>query len=414
MLLFILKFPIAFAFGIASAIFLTQTPFGAEVIFRRVFNSLNSYPLIAVPLFILVGRILTTGGVARRLFRFALSLVGFLRGGLGHVNVLISILFAGMSGSATADAAGIGALEIPAMLEEGYDLDFSCAITAASATIGPIIPPSILMVVFGWLADVSIGKLFLGGMIPGILMGIFMMIYTHFVALKRNYPRSEKIEIREIWLSFKDSFFALLVPIIIMGGILLGVFTATEASIVAAIYSLFISLFIYRDLKLRDLPQIFLDAAIESGAVLLIIAFSSAFAWQISMLKIPELIQEYVFSFSFSPFWLLLVLNIILLIIGMFINGTAALIMITPMVVAFGKAAGIDPIQLGVLLILNLQIGSLTPPVGTILFVVSTVGKIDMLTLIRSLIPFWIILILILLIITYFPRVSLFLPTILF
>jgi len=408
----VLGCPVAFSFGISSTIGLWQMGnIPLQLVPQRMFTALDSFPLLAIPLFILAGRLMSTGGIARRIFRFAASIVGHIRGGLGHVNILASMFFAGMSGAAVADAAGLGAIEIPAMVEEGYDVEFSAVVTAASATIGPVIPPSIPMVVFGWLGGVSISKLFLGGVIPGILMGVALMVYVYVVSGRRNYPRRPRATLREVWVSFKESFLALLTPLIIMGGILGGAFTTTEAAVIAVLYTFIVSSLVYREISLKDLPAMFTEVAVDTAAIGLILATASVFAWLLTVYNIPSQLQRLVFSLSPSPAVVLLTINIALLVIGMFLNTTAALILFTPVLVAIGNAIGIDMVHLGVMVVVNLCIGMLTPPVGVVLFVTSSVAKLSITRLLRGMGPVWLALLAVLLLITYVPALTTFIPS---
>ncbi|MFC1799039.1 TRAP transporter large permease [Thermodesulfobacteriota bacterium] len=407
----IIGVPIAFIFGVISTYTLVlMQSIPLEIIPQRLFSAIDSFPLLAVPLFILAGRIMSTGGIARRIFDFTLAIIGHFRGGLGYVNVVVSMFFAGMSGAAIADAAGLGTIEIPVMVEEGYDIEFASAITAASATVGPVIPPSIPMIIFGWLGNVSITKLFLGGIIPGILMGMSMMIYVYFISRKRNYPKRDISNLREVVKHFFKSILALLTPIIIMGGLLGGVFTATEAASVAAVYAFIVAVFVYRDLTFKELPEILIETAVDTGAVLLILGMASIFSWLLTIHQIPAHLEKFILGSGFSKVTILLALNIMLLIVGMFLNTTSALVMFTPLILVIGAAIGMSPIQIGVITVINLCIGMLTPPVGVVLFVTARVADISVTKLIKEVNPILIFLLAVLALVTYFPAVTMYIP----
>jgi C4-dicarboxylate transporter DctM subunit len=408
-------FPIAFALGLSSAItVLALGNLPLTLLPQRMFTSVDSSSFLAVPLFIIAGEVMSKGSVAKKIFDFANSLVGHIPGGLGHVNVLGSVFFAGMSGSAAADAAGLGALEIEAMTQAGFDRDFSCAMTAASACIGPIIPPSILMIIYGMLTEASVTQLFLGGIIPGLLMAIGLMIYAFIQSKRKNYPRQPWPSFKIVWRELRKSFFALITPFIIMGGIVGGVFTPTEAAVMAVFYTLFVSFFIHRDMKLCELPQVFLRAAVTCSTVMLIVACASLFAWLVTMFRLPNSMHAFLIQYISSPYILLLMINIVLLIAGMFENGSGALVMFVPVFYPLIVSYGIDPVHFGVMCVFNLVIGGLTPPVGIVLFITATVGKIPIERLVKALLIPIAILVAVLMIVTYIPSVVLFVPSLLY
>lgn len=380
---------------------------------QRMYASVNSFTLLAIPLFIFAGLLMNMAGVSRRLFAYANTLVGHITGGLGHVNIVASMFFAGMSGSAVADAAGLGAIEMKAMKDAGFDDGFSGAVTAASSTIGPIIPPSIPMVLFGGLTSVSVGRLFLGGFIPGLVMGFSLMLVVYFVAKKRNYPVSPKSTFKENWAAFMDALPSLIMPLIILGGILSGLFTPTEAATVACLYALALGVFVYKELNLEKLWILLLETMRNTAQVMAIIAAAGLFGWVMTYQGIPAAIIESIMGFTDNKYVVLLIINIILLMLGCFMEGNAILILTVPIMVPIAKQFGIDLVHLGVVMCLNTMIGTVTPPVGMCLYPVMTLGNLTMGDLVKEIIPFLIILIAALLLVTYISPLATFLPKLL-
>jgi C4-dicarboxylate transporter DctM subunit len=339
------------------------------------------------------------------------NFVGHVRGGLGYVNVLASMLFAGISGSALADVFGLGSIEIPMMVEDGYDKDFAAAVTASSSIIGPIIPPSIAFVVFGAIANVSIAALLLGGILPGILLGIAMMAIVGWISKIRNYPKSEiRATWKEIFYATKESALAIIAPIIIIGGILSGIFTPTEAAVIADVYALIIALFIYKEIKFSDLPRIFLKSAIATAACFLIISTAGIFGWMLAAEEIPIKVMNFIQSISSNPIIILLLINFLLLFIGTWMDLTATLIILTPVLLPIAISIGMNPVHFGVMMILNLEIGHITPPMGLCLFGAATVSKLPVENVIKALIPFIIACIFVLFLVTYIPDLVLLIP----
>jgi tripartite ATP-independent transporter DctM subunit len=362
----------------------------------------------------LAGMIMNSGGITRRLFGFANSLVGHMNGGLAQVNVLASIIFAGMSGSATADSAGLGQVEIKAMVDEGFDKDFSAAVTAASATIGPIIPPSIGMVIYGSIAGVSIAALFIGGLIPGLLSGLALMIINNLVCKKRKYPRRDRREpIVEMLKSFWKAFPPLLTPIIILGGIVLGIFTPTEAAAVASLYAFILGYFVFKEITLRNTINILFEVGKISASIMLIVSTASVFGWVLAHQAIPQQIAKALISTFGNKYLILLVLNILLLILGCFMETVAITLITVPVLSPLLDGAGISKLHFGVVLVLNLTIGLITPPMGMSLYVVSAVAKTTFEMVLREIIPYLIVLIAVLFLITYIPALVTYLPNIL-
>jgi tripartite ATP-independent transporter DctM subunit len=396
--------------GICSALFIFMGGFNPITLIQKVSMSANSFTLLAAPFFILMGNIMNNSGVTRRMFNFANVLVGNLPGGLGHANVLASVMFAGMSGTAVADAGGLGNIEIKAMREAGYDDDFSCAITAASSVIGPIIPPSFPMVIIAVTAEASIGRLFLGGIVPGFLMGITLMIMVSTYAYKRNYPRNPKPTLKILWKAFREAFWALLAPVILFAGIFSGVFTPTEASVVAAFYSLFLGLFIYKEISIKDLPKVLFPTAETTGVVMALVMTSSVFGWMLSVSQVPQAMSNILLSIAGNKFILLVLINVFLIFVGMFMDSTAAILILSPILVPVMLNFGIDITQACLIIIMNLMIGVITPPVGIVLYVVANVAKVNFERVTKATLPFLIPLFIVLLMVTFIPWMTTFIP----
>jgi tripartite ATP-independent transporter DctM subunit len=411
-LLMVVGCPIAFAMVLSSLFYILlvgQIDF--IIIPQRLSGGLDSFPLLAIPLFLLAGTLMNEFGITQRIFVLAQALVGHITGGLGHVNVLASMIFAGMSGSAIADAGGLGAIEMEAMNKAGYRREFSAAITASSSIIGPIIPPSISMVIYGVIASVSISKLFAGGLIPGIVMGVSLMIVIYYRAKsgKEKCPVTARSSIKEILKGIKVSFLPLLAPGIIVGGILLGIFTPTEAGGVAVVYTVILGIY-YRELTVSGMITALQKTFLSTATVLFLIAGGSVFAWLIALAKLPEHFAELLFTISSNKYVILMMINIFLLIQGFFMSATAGVVIVAPMLLQVAQTIGVDPIHLGVFLIINLMIGIITPPVGMVLFTVSEVAEIKVEEVIRAIFPFYLPLVITLLLVTYFPQLVMFLP----
>jgi tripartite ATP-independent transporter DctM subunit len=375
-----LGFPIAVCMGLTAVIFFVVLGEVDTLLMvpARMYSSTTSFTLLAIPFFILVGNLMNTGGMTQRIFRFAQCMVGHIKGGLGHVNVVNSMIFAGMSGSAVADAAGIGMVELEAMTKAGFDRRFSAAVTAATSTIGPIIPPSIPFVIFGSMTGTSVGRLFLGGFIPGLIMGIAMMITVYIISDRRGYPRERKATWREFLASGLGAWSAMACPVIIIGGILLGIFTPTEASVVASIYALILTLVVYKEITLRDLPRILWETLEHTIRVMFIISAAGIFGWLLIQQRVPEAVIQGLLSLSQNPWVLLLIINIILLILGCFMEVISIMLLTIPIFIPLIDKVGIDPVHFGVVLTLNLMIGLLTPPVGMVLYAVSSIARIPL------------------------------------
>lgn len=381
------------------------------IIAQRLSNALDSFPLLAIPLFILAAEVMNESGATQKIFRLASAFVGHITGGLGHVNVLASMLFSGMSGSAVADASGLGMIEIKAMFDEGYDRAFSTAVTAASSTIGPIIPPSVPMVVFGVISGASIADLFLGGIIPGLIMGISMMVVIVVIARRRNYQqKSSRPSLGELARIFLDSLPSLFLPILILGGIWGGIFSPTEAAAVAVLYSLFIGMVLNREIKFLQIPKILFAAGTSTASIMLIVAAASLYGWLISVEQIPQAIKAALLSFSTNPTILMLIINVLLLIMGMFMELIAVLTIAVPVFLPVMTSVGVDPVYFGVIVVLNLMIGLLSPPFGINIFIMQRVSGVPFGAIVRELIPFIVILVGTLLLMVLVPDLVMLVP----
>jgi C4-dicarboxylate transporter DctM subunit len=410
-LFLIIGVPIAFVLGLTplvAMIYEGETPL--ILLAQRIFTGIDNPILMAIPFFILAGNIMSAGGLTQRLVTFCKIIVGPIRGGLAYVNVVISMVFAGITGAAVADTSAIGSILIPAMVKDGYDVDFSSAVTATSSTIGPVIPPSIPFIIYGVLGEVSIASLFLAGIIPGVLLGLFQMGVVAYYARRRNYPRGSLPSARETLRAIFDASLVLMMPVIILGGILSGVFTPTESACIAVFYAFVISFFVYRGIKLRDLPRIIIDTGVTSAIVMLVIGAASIFSWILASGEIPQSICAAILTVTQNRIIILLLVNLILLAIGTFMETTASLIILTPVLLPLMNEIGVDPLHFGVILVLNLVIGLTTPPVGVCLFIASAIGKIRLERISRAILPFILASIAVLGIATYWESLIMFIP----
>ncbi len=385
----VLGMPIVF--GIAASSLLALLVYGQiplSIMVTKIVGGMDSFPLMAIPFFIAAGEIMNRSEITRRIVDFASDLVGWVRGGLAHVNIVTNMILAGISGSATADCAATGSLLIPAMLKKGYPVEFSVCLTAAASTMGPVIPPSILMIMYGSIAGVSIGAMFLGGFIPGVLIGLFLMLLTFILCWRGGFGAPmEGGSLRHLRVSFGRAVWALLVPVIIMGGILTGVFTATEAGVVAVIYSLMVGLFVLRTLKPNQLPGILVDTAVTSGMVMLIIGVSSTFGYLLTLFHFQDIVLEFLQSLSSRPGVILAEIMVFLLILGGFVDAGPMVIMFGPALAGIGAKLGYDPVHFGVVIVITALIGTMTPPVAMMLFVACGIAKIPLSRIVR---PVWV------------------------
>ena len=408
LVLLLLRVPAAFCMLITTLVYaLVEQSVPQSFIPQAMVSGSASYTIMAAPFFILVGELMNSSGITKRLFKSANVLVGHITGGLGHVNVLASVFFSGVSGSAIADAAGLGNVEIKAMVDEGYDPDFSVGITAASSTIGPIIPPSSPMVLYGIMSGTSIGALFMAGIPTGILMAGFMMLVVYIISKKRNYPKSRRATLPEIWKAFKEAFWALLSPLILIVGMLSGFATPTETAAVAAAYSLFLGVVIYKEMTWQSLMDIMRNSIKSIGMVMLLIATGTVFAWMIGTEKVAEKSAELLFSLTSNPYLILLLINLFLLFVGTFMETTSALLVTLPVLLPIVKIIGMSTVQFGVIMVLLLMIGMLTPPMALCLFVTSKIGGISFDRAFKAVLPYYVALLTVLIIINLFPGVTL-------
>ncbi|MCB1481897.1 MAG: TRAP transporter large permease [Rhodobiaceae bacterium] len=406
--------PVAVALGLSSLFFIANSGMPNLVVLHNMVNGINSFPLIAVPFFILAGHLMNTSGITNKIFAFARAAVGWMHGGLGHVNVGASVIFAGMSGAAVADAGGLGNIEIKAMRDAGYDTDFAVGITAASSTIGPIIPPSLPLVVYGVIADTSIGQLFAAGLIPGLIMALSLMIMVAIYSRIRKYPRDDRFRFSVFFRAFGDAILPLFTPIIIVGGILSGVFTPTEAAIAAVAYSLLLGFVVYRTLNWQRVLKVSMDTIETTASIMLIVAASAIFAWILTANQVALHFSNVMLSITDNQTALILIITLIVLVIGCFMETIAAITILTPVLLPVAITLGIDPVHFGIIMILNLMIGLLTPPVGLVLYVLSKVANVPFERCVVATAPFLVPLVTVLLLLTFVPELSMWLPTVLY
>ncbi|NVK34173.1 MAG: TRAP transporter large permease [Rhodobacteraceae bacterium] len=412
--LMLLRVPIAFALGLSSIGYILIEGMPPVLLMHNMINGMNSFPLLAIPFFILAGALMNVSGITSRIFGFARSLVGWMPGGLGHVNVGASIIFAGMSGAAVADAGGLGAIEIKAMREAGYDDDFSVGVTAASSTIGPIIPPSLPLVIYGVMASVSIGELFVAGIIPGLLMAASLMLMVWWYSVRRNYPRDANFSVSNIGRSFGSAFLPLMTPAIIVGGIVSGAFTPTEAAVCAAAYALLLGVIVYRTLDLRSFVRVSMETIETTASVMMIVGTATVFAWILTANQAAAQFADLLLGLTDNKYIILLLIMLVVLVIGLFMETIAAISILVPVLLPIATQIGVDPVHLGVIVILNLMIGLLTPPVGMVLFVLSKVSQVPFEQCVRATLPFVVPLVVVLLLLTYVPELTLYLPEVLY
>lgn len=412
--LILLNAPITYALAMAGIVFFLQHGLSGIQYIVKLAGGIDIFTLLAAPLFIFAGNIMNHGGVTDRIFNFADSIVGHIRGGLGHVNVLASTMFAGMSGSAIADAAGLGPIEIKAMTDHGYDKDFSLAVTGASAVIGPIIPPSTIMIVYGVTAEVSISRLFLGGVIPGILIAVAEMGMVYWYAVRRNYPKGDRFSLKRLWKEFRASFLSLLTVVVILGGILGGVFTATEAGAFAALYALLISVFVYKELTWKQVWEIMCDTAKQSGCILMLVGTASIFGWCLTYEQAPQKVANLLVSLTENKTVILLLFALVYVFLGMIMEATAIIVTTVPIVVPLFKLLGIDLVYFGVLCCIIMSLGTITPPVGTCMFVLCKMTKTPIQQFTKAILPWLGLLLVIIVLLVLFPGLITALPNLLF
>lgn len=414
--LLIIGVPIGFTIGIAGLLGLYMMGSGVAMFTMaplQYFSGLDMFTLMAMPFFILAGEIMNKTGITHRLVKFANILVGHWRGGLAHANIIASVFFAGMTGAAVSDTAAIGTMLIPAMEEDGYDLDFSAAVTASSSIIGPTIPPSNMMVIYGSLMNVSIAGLFAAGFLPGLVLAGLLMILSAFISFKRGYPKSAKTSFVDKLIGFKNAIIPLLMPIIILGGILTGIFTPTEAAAVAVAYALFIGFFVLRSLKLSDVPEMLRKTAKITGVVFLIIGTASILSWVLAINQIPEMVADFLLAATGNPNVALLLIILLMLVVGMFMDIAAALIILGPILHPIAVSLGVAPIHFGIIMVLSLNIALMTPPVGACLFVACSITKLKLSEISKAILPFIVVEVIALFVVAFVPQISTFLPSLL-
>ncbi|MCX7316512.1 MAG: TRAP transporter large permease, partial [Hyphomicrobiales bacterium] len=403
--------PLFVSMGLACLAFLLIAGMPVTVLPQKMAGSINSFPIIAAPLFILMGNILAAAQLTDKIVAFASAVIGWVRGGYAHASILTSMIFAGMVGSAVADAAGAGAIEVRAMRKAGYRPETAASITAAAATIGPIIPPSLPMVIYGVTADVSIGKLFLAGVIPGVLMGLALMVMVSLVARREGMTRKAFVGFKVVGKTFLNGFFALMTPAVILGGIFGGFFTPTEAAAVACLYTLFLGFVVYRTLTWEHIGPILAETAETTGLVLVLVMAAGALGWCISISRLPQTLTPMILETIKDPLVFLLMANLLMLLIGCFMEALAAMLILIPILVPAAISFGINPVQFGVVMVLNLILGTIHPPIGVVLFVVTRIADVSFETMSRAILPWLIPLVVVLLAITIWPPLTLWLPS---
>jgi len=411
--LFMLGFPVVLAIGIPCIVYIFANGLPIDLVAQRTLYALDSFPLVAVPVFLFVGSLMNSAGISRYIYAFADTAVGRMPGGLAQVNIFGSLIFAGMSGSALADIGGLGRIEIDAMRKKGFSAPFAAAVTSSSAIVGPIFPPSIPLIIYGTVTGVSVIQLLLGGIVPGLLCVAMLMLMTWWLAKRRKYPRAARWPSRgELWRDLKPAFPAIIAPVILIAGMLLGWFTPTEIASVTVLYAILISSLFYRELTWQGV----LDAAYEtiraSAGILLIVAVAALFGWILSVESVPQQLTGIMLSISTNPYVLLLLVNVLLIIVGMFLDSTTAILVIAPIIAKPLVAAGVDPVHLGMVVVFNLMIGLLTPPMGLALFLVADIAKVTMKDVLKEMMPYYIPLAITLLLITYVPEITTWVPRI--
>ncbi len=411
LLMILFRFPIAYAIGISTIVTILYLGLPLQQVVQNMVGGVNKFTLMAVPFFILAGEIMGAGGISNRLIKFSNALVGWLRGGLAMVNILASMFFGGISGSSAADTASIGSILIPMMKKQGYDSEFSTNVTMASSVQGILIPPSHNMVIYAMVAGgVSIGRLFLAGMIPGIILGIALMIYSLFVSIKRKYPKGDPWSWKNVGISFYQSFLGLFTVVIVVVGVVGGIFTATESAAIAVVYAFIVTFFVYKEIPLSEFWNVLTRALKTLSIVLILISCSTAFGWVLTYLKIPALVAEAILSITHNKILVLIMLNFMLLVLGMLMDMASIILIASPILLPVVMQIGIDPVHFGVILVLNLGIGLITPPVGSTLFIGSAISGVKIERLSKTMLPFYAVMILVLILITYFPAVVMTIP----
>ncbi len=406
----VIGLPVAVTLGLSSLAYLIMADIPFVVMPQKMYAGMDVFVLLSIPGFILAGNLMNRGGITERIIRFASALVGWVRGGLGLTNIAASMLFGGITGTAVADAASIGGVMIPGMKKAGYPADFAAAVTAASSTVGPIIPPSVPMIIVGALSGISVGKMFMAGAVPGILMGLAMMVTAYVIAARKGFPRQSWQGVAELARSFSGALWALAMTGLIIYGLLSGIATPTETAVVASVYAFIVGALIYRQLPVRELPKIIVDSAVSSAAILVLVGFANVFGWILVSERIPQAIANTVLSVTDNRFLVILMINILLLFLGMFMETIAALIILFVPLLALAQAVGIEPLHFATFAVLNLMIGLTTPPVGVCLFVCANIARLPLSPVVRAILPFVLTNIIVLLLVSYIPALATWLP----
>lgn len=413
LILLLIGVPIAFSLGLSSLFYLFTNNIPLTVIAQKFYSGMDSFTLLCIPGFMLAGALMNGGGITRRILDFCNSFLGHFRGSLALVNIVASMVFAGISGTAIADVCSLGGMLIPAMVDDGYDDDFSVAVTAASSVVGPIIPPSVPMVIAGSCVSISVGKMFQAGIIPGILLGLALCIPTYIISVKRNYPRHEKASWRVRLETTRDAIWAMLMPVILLGGILSGVFTPTEASIVTCAYALVVGVFVYKEIRITDVPRIVWENIRACASIIVLIGLANVFAYILTAERIPQMVANSILSITDNRVVVILLINVVLLFVGMFMESLAAILITFPVLLPVATAVGMEPVHFALMAILNLMLGLTTPPVGMCVCTGAQIGKISAFKAFKATVPFLATSLIVLALVSFVPQLTLWIPSIL-
>ena len=413
LVLLLIGVPIAFSLGLSSLFYLFTNNIPLTVISQKFYSGMDSFTLLCIPGFMLAGALMNGGGITRRILNFCNSFLGHFRGSLALVNIVASMVFAGISGTAIADVCSLGSMLIPAMVDDGYDDDFSVAVTAASSVVGPIIPPSVPMVIAGSCVSISVGKMFQAGIIPGILLGMALCIPTYIISVKRNYPRHDRAGWKVRLETTKDAIWAMLMPVILLGGILSGVFTPTEASIVTCVYALVVGVFVYKEIQITDVPRIVWENIRACASIIVLIGLANVFAYILTAERIPQMVANSILSITDNRSVVILLINMVLLFVGMFMESLAAILITFPVLLPVATAVGMEPVHFALMAILNLMLGLTTPPVGMCVCTGAQIGKISAFKAFKATIPFLATSLIVLMLVSFIPQLTLWIPSIL-
>ena len=413
LVLLLIGVPIAFSLGLSSLFYLFTNNIPLTVISQKFYSGMDSFTLLCIPGFMLAGALMNGGGITRRILNFCNSFLGHFRGSLALVNIVASMVFAGISGTAIADVCSLRSMLIPAMVDDGYDDDFSVAVTAASSVVGPIIPPSVPMVIAGSCVSISVGKMFQAGIIPGILLGMALCIPTYIISVKRNYPRHDRAGWKVRLETTKDAIWAMLMPVILLGGILSGVFTPTEASIVTCVYALVVGVFVYKEIQITDVPRIVWENIRACASIIVLIGLANVFAYILTAERIPQMVANSILSITDNRIVVILLINVVLLFVGMFMESLAAILITFPVLLPVATAVGMEPVHFALMAILNLMLGLTTPPVGMCVCTGAQIGKISAFKAFKATIPFLATSLIVLMLVSFIPQLTLWIPSIL-